>query len=122
MADRFCRRPKQNSNCDRGANRDRKPVPHAHQWFGFATADTNFAEFGKANPDTETQGEKRTEAEHPAKVIQNPVLGSVDDPGKSTLYFFAVRTDRVRRDEVQGHRSQQQQKRRPEHDVVERNG
>ena len=82
MSDGFSGRPEQNTDRDRGADGDRKPVPHAHQRFGFASADANFSELRKANPDAETQGEKRTKTEQPTKVIQNPVFGSIDDRRK----------------------------------------
>ena len=42
VADRFGSGPKQDSDGDRGADRDRKPIPHTHEWLGVASADSDF--------------------------------------------------------------------------------
>ena len=83
MADRFCRRPKQNSNCDRGANRDRKPVPQTHQWFRLGSPDADVAESRAPEASCTDQNaqhhcQKSAAGKQPAKIIEDPVISPVN--------------------------------------------
>ena len=123
MINRFSSGPKQNPYCDRRANRNRKPIPKAHQRLCIGAANSNarkprFPESSATNCHTKHDRKKCATAKEPPKLIQNPRICVADRCGKASSHFDTI-DDLVGGPEIQDDRGEQQQKRRPENKVVQ---